>query len=151
MKKEYWKIAGQALLFGIIFFAAFGTVTVLIPNTFFVRMAPITMLDYILLGLTSLLSGLYASFHLHQKKHGNKKCAITAASGGVSGFLGFGCSVCNKVLVLLLGISGVLTYIEPYRPVIGFAGVGLLGYAVYAKGKGLNMPIWIDLQERHTD
>ena len=56
-------------------------------------------------------------------------------SGGVFGFLCFGCSICNQLLILLLVITRVLTYIEPYRPLIGSIGIGLLGYAVYNKGK----------------
>lgn len=136
-ERKYWKIIGYASVYSIIFFVVFGVVTFLIPNKFFARMTQVTALDYIFLIFTSLLLGTYVSFHQYQKKYGSKKCSVAATSGGVFGFLGFGCSVCNKLLILLLGVAGVLTYVEPYRPLIGSTGVVLLGYAVYSKGKGV--------------
>ncbi|MBR9706674.1 hypothetical protein GOV14_06585 [Candidatus Pacearchaeota archaeon] len=135
MKDKFKIIVPYALLFSISFFGVLGIVTVLIPTKFFARMTPITYLDYIFLVLTSVLLGTYVSFHMYLKKHMNKKCTVSAYGGGIFGFLGFGCSICNKILVLLLGAAGVLTYIEPYRPFIGSAGVGLMLYAVYSKGK----------------
>ncbi len=135
--KKYWKIVVYASLYSVIFFVIFGVLTVLIPNKFFARMTSVTMLDYIFLIFTSLLLGMFVSFYQYQKKHGSKKCGVAATSGGVFGFLGFGCSVCNKLLILLLGVAGVLAYVEPYRPLIGSTGIALLGYAVYSKGKSI--------------
>lgn len=137
IERRYWKIAGYASLYSIIFFVVFGVLTVLIPNKFFARMTSVTMLDYIFLIFTSLLLGIYVSFYHYQKKHGSKKCEVAATSGGVFGFLGFGCSVCNKLLILLLGVAGVLMYVESYRALIGSTGIALLGYAVYGKGKSI--------------
>lgn len=133
MNNNKIKIIFNAVIFSFLFFIVFGIVTVLIPNKFFARMTPINSLDYIFLSITSILLGLYMSLHIYQKKHRNKKCTASAYSGGVFGFLGFGCSVCNKILILLLGVAGVMTYVEPYRPFIGSIGVILMGYAVYAK------------------
>lgn len=109
----------NASLYSILFFVAFGIVTVLIPNKIFFRMTSINYLDYLFLTLTSILLGIYTSLHIYQKKQkSNKKCTASAYSGGIFGFLGFGCSICNKILILLLGVAGVLTYIEPYRPLL---------------------------------
>ncbi len=122
------KVWLPALLITLPVFLVFGLVTAVIPNPFFVRMTPLTWLDYFLLVSTSLLIGLYLSVLRYMKKSG--KCAITASGGGVLGFLGFSCVVCNKLLVVLLGVAGVLTYIEPYRYILGFGGLVLLLYAV---------------------
>ncbi|RMF90462.1 MAG: hypothetical protein D6736_06700 [Nitrospinota bacterium] len=137
---SYLGILGYALLFGTGFFLLFGVVTVLIPNRFFLRMTTTTPLDYLFLTLTSGLLGTYLSLHLFQRRQGRGACTVAAYGGGVGGFLGFGCALCNKPLLLLLGVSGVLTYIEPYRPLIGSLGIGLMGYAVYRKGKGIVHP-----------
>jgi len=137
IERKYWKITEFASLYSILFFVVFGVVTVLIPNKYFARMTPVTTLDYIFLIFTSLLLGTYISFHHYQKKQASKKCDVAATSGGVFGFLGFGCSVCNKLLILLLGVVGVLTYVEPYQPLIGSVGMGLMVYAVYIKGQQL--------------
>lgn len=136
-KIKYLAIIPNIVFFSIVFFLVFGILTVLIPNKFFARMTSVTYLDYIILVFTSILLGTYVSFYIYQKKSMNKTCTAAAYSGGIGGFLGFGCPVCNKILVLLLGITGVLTYIEPYRPFIGFAGIGLMSYSVYSKGKDI--------------
>ena len=47
----------------------------------------------------------------------------TAGAGGVLGFLGVACPVCNKVLLLLFGVELLLTYFEPIRVYIAAAGV----------------------------
>lgn len=137
IENKGWIIAGYALLYTSLFFTAFGVVTVLIPNTYFARMTPVTFLDYIFLTLTSILLGLYLSFNRYQKKHTTKKSSTAAYTGGIFGFLSFGCVLCNKILLLLLGVAGVLTYIEPYRPLLGTLGIGLMTYATYAKAKDI--------------
>ena len=136
-KSKYLNLGFYTIIFSSIFFIVFGVVTVLIPNKFFARMASVTALDYIFLVLTSLFLGTYLSLHRYKKKHEGKVCGVAAASGGIGGFLGFGCAICNKLLVLLLGAVGVLTYIEPYRPFIGMAGISLMGFAVYKKSLGV--------------
>jgi len=135
--KKYVTIGIHAVLFSAGLFLLLGMVTVLIPNKFFARMIPVNSLDYIFLILTAILIGTYLSFNRYKKKHPNKKCTAAAYSGGIGGFLGFGCVLCNKILLLILGAGGVLTYVEPYRPIIGSAGIGLMGYAVYQKGKSI--------------
>lgn len=140
MKQSYLSIWLPAFVYSTGFFILFGIVTDLIQNKFFIRMTNITISDYVFLTLTSVLLGTYVSFYRYGKKHSNKACTAATYSGGFFGFLGFGCPVCNKIIVLLLGVTGVLTYIEPYRPFIGSAGIGLMGYAVYSKGKDIWKP-----------
>ena len=135
MEQKYKIMLGYAFCYSVLFFIVFGVVTVLIPNRFFARMNSTTLLDYVFLALTSLLLGIYLSLHQYQKKNTSKTCDIVAAGGGISGFLSFGCAVCNKILIWLFGMAGVLTYIEPYQPIIGFTGIGLLSYAVYNRGR----------------
>ena len=136
-RKEAIRYLLLGLAFSIGIFMLFGSVTALIPNAFFKRMSQATLLDYIFLAITSLLTGAYISLSIYQKRHISRKCDIAAAGGGIGGFLGFGCAVCNKILVWLLGIGGVLTYVEPYRPFIGSVGIGLMSYAVYKKGNAI--------------
>ena len=50
--------------------------------------------------------------------------AKTAGVGGVLGFIGVACPVCNKILLLLFGGDLLLTYFEPVR--IYVTGVGVL-------------------------
>jgi hypothetical protein len=46
--------------------------------------------------------------------------------------LAIGCPVCNKLVVLALGVGGALTYFAPVQPILGFLSVGLLAYALRA-------------------
>ncbi len=135
--KAVRKVAGIAVLFSTVAFLGLGIVTDLIPNRFFLRMVPPNPVDYLFLTLTSVLLGTYISFHMHLKRRASTACTLTAGTGGVGGFLGFGCALCDKLLVLLLGVAGVLTFIEPYKPLFGTIGVLMLGYAVYRSGKAL--------------
>ncbi len=134
MKKTKFIIYG--ILSSLIFFFLFGIVTALIPTDFFRRMSPITILDYVFLILTSMLLGSFISLHYYHKTK-NKLCTSSAVTGGIGGFLGFGCSLCNKLLIFILGVAGVLAYIEPYRPLIGFTGIGLMGLALFSKIKDI--------------
>ena len=61
------------------------------------------------------------------KNHKNLSIAC-ATSGGVLGFLAFACPVCNKLIVLVLGFSGAMTYFAPIQPMLGILGVLLLLY-----------------------
>jgi hypothetical protein len=56
--------------------------------------------------------------------------AKLAGSGGVLGFLGIACPVCNKVLLLLFGGELLLTYYEPIRIYVAALGVAVAALAV---------------------
>ena len=60
-------------------------------------------------------------------------CSIKAAgAGGLLGFFGVACPICNKVLLLLFGGELLLTYYEPARIYLAAAGV-LVAVAVVAR------------------
>ena len=127
-----------AIAIGALFYIIFGAVTAMIPNPFFARMTPVGWLERSSLLITSLLLGAYIGLLYYGKaSRKDKVCNATAASGGIFGFLTFGCSICNKILVLFLGITGVLTYFEPIRPLLGILSTGLLGFAVFAKARNM--------------
>ncbi len=116
------KGAGAALLFLTIT----GVVTGLIPNPIYVRMVPITFLDYLFLFTTSALAGLY---------FGKESCSVLggrlAGLGGLTGFLAFGCPVCNALLLAFFSSSAIMTYFDPLRPFLGVLSTALLGFFVY--------------------
>ena len=124
MRKTDRKLKTKSLVMGIsaalIIFLVFGIVTVLITNNFFIRMTPVLWYDYVFLILIALLSGAYTGLW-HYNKHSSKpidnKCNYTAAGGAVGGLFSFGCAICNKLLVLLLGLSGVVAYFMPIQPI----------------------------------
>ena len=126
----------------LLIFFIFGIVTVLIKNPFFIRMTPVYWYDYVFLVLTSILSGAYIGlwhYNKNNQKNINSKCDYAATGGSVGGFFSFGCAICNKLLIWILGLSGVLAYFMPIQPILGVVSVILLGYAVYLQAKILLM------------
>lgn len=110
-----------------IVFALLGTLTALWQNPFFIRMTPITNWDFVILSLEAALIGLYLGVRA-------PACGIVRPGlGGVLGFLGFGCSICNQVLMFIFGGTFLLTYFEPYRYIFGFAGIAILLLALGRK------------------
>ena len=98
-------------------FLLLGTITALWNNSFFIRMTEVSGWDYIILSFESLLIGLF--FGIQAPHCATKKAGI----GGVLGFFGFSCSVCNKILLLLFGSSFLLSYFEPVRHYVGALGI----------------------------
>jgi len=122
-------------------FLLFGTVTALWSNPFFIRMTEVSDLDYVILGFETILIGLFFGIRA-------QKCAVKKTGfGGIFGFLGFGCSLCNKLLLLLFGSSFLLTYFEPIRYYVGVTGILIFSFALFQK---LSLPV-LDHAEIKTD
>ena len=112
---------------GVVAFALVGTLTALWNNPFFVRMTPAAGFELALLTVQSLLGGLYLGLR-------TPACAIkTAGSGGILGFLGVACPVCNKILVAIFGSGLLLSYFEPVRLYVGLVGTVALWFALDRK------------------
>ncbi|MBI3026993.1 hypothetical protein HYY70_02675 [Candidatus Woesearchaeota archaeon] len=146
MKKAINKLAINSIIIGsvvaFIVFLVFGTVTVLIKNPFFIRMTHVHWYDYIFLILTALLTGVYACLYHYNKSNKesfDKKCNYTAAGGIVGGLFSFGCAICNKLLVFLLGLSGVMVYFMPLQPILGVISIAILSYAVYIQLRNMDI------------
>ncbi|MBI2148918.1 hypothetical protein HYU23_04510 [Candidatus Woesearchaeota archaeon] len=132
----------KSIVIGIIaalaIFIILGAVTVLIPNKFYIRMTPIHFYDYIFLVFTSILSGVYIGLW-HYTRNTVSKCSYAATGGAIGGFFSFGCALCNKLLIFILGTSAVALYFIPIQLYLGVLSMILLGYAVYKQHKFLSM------------
>ncbi|NOZ80499.1 MAG: hypothetical protein GXP63_02405 [DPANN group archaeon] len=120
----------MGLLTSIGLILLFGIPTALIPTPWFVRMIPSTFSDYAFLVLTAVLLGAYLGVHLY-KKNSSPLCDTVSFSGGLAGFLAFGCPICNQLLVLLFGTTALLAYLEPYRPILGSVSTAILAGALW--------------------
>ena len=106
-------------------FLVLGTVAVLWENPIFIRMTPAGNIEIILLGAMSVLLGAYVAIR-------RPACSVrTAGTGGVLGFIGVACPVCNKLLMLLFGGELLLTYFEPVRIYVAAAGTLVVAVAVW--------------------
>lgn len=116
-------------------FIVLGTVAALWENPLFIRMTPAGDFEILLLGALSVLLGVYVAVR-------RPACSVrTAGTGGVLGFLGVACPVCNKLMMMIFGGELLLSYYEPVRVYVAAAGVLVMAAAV-----------WIELaRRRETD
>lgn len=50
--------------------------------------------------------------------------------GAALTYFAVGCPVCNKIVLLVLGWNGAITWFEPFQPVLQLAAIGLLIWAI---------------------
>ena len=135
---RFWSIAalyaaGSALLLGI--------PTKLIPTPLFSRVVPTSPQDYAIWIVSALLLGpllsLMTLYPMPSPKATPGKGSLAGtgrAFGGVLlSFFSVGCPVCNKVVVLLLGLGGAMTVFNPLRPYLGLASIVLLSVTLFLR------------------
>jgi hypothetical protein len=131
LRSTRWRVAAYGLGVGGATFCAIGLPTAVVPNPLFARMIPTRPQDYLFLGLTTLLATLLGATYALPSS-----CPLQEGKFTISGLLSFlaiGCPVCNKLVVLLLGASGALTFFAPLQPVLAGASLLLLGYSLYIR------------------
>lgn len=135
MQINHWKYALLATLASVILFFLFALPSAVIPNTFFIRMTPPTIYEWFVLITTAILGGTYIGLYYYKKQQQNTKAACAVTGGSFLGFLTYGCAFCNKILIFILGISGIMTYFLPIQPYLGGVGIILLSYGIYDLSK----------------
>jgi len=137
---RFWSLSalyalGAALLIGI--------PTVLIPNAFFVRMTPSGTLDYSIWLLSALLIGpllaLATLYPTPPQQPKERTGTLRTLFGFLLSFFSVGCPICNKIVVLLLGMSGAMTLFDPLRPLLGLAALLLLATTLYLRIRVLRL------------
>ncbi len=107
-----------------------GVPTVLIPTPVFARSVPVQWWSYPVLAATAVLSGLIFATYIRTSAVPAKRQLRISLGGGMLSMFAVGCPACNKIAVILLGMSGALNLWAPVQPVIGVASVGLLAWAL---------------------
>src|SRR5215471_7426849 len=146
------KILGGKMLFGFRFWSLsalyavgsallLGIPTRLIPTPLFSRMVPTSPQDYAIWTVSALLLGpllsLMTLYPMPSPKATQGKGSLAgtwrAFGGALLSFFSVGCPVCNKVVVLLLGLGGAMTIFNPLRPFLGLASIVLLGVTLFLR------------------
>jgi hypothetical protein len=124
---RFWVLAVPAtVLAGLVI----GIPTAVVPSPLFTRMTPVRPLDAVFWVVTSVLLGLLGATYLVPRRDDTGGVEHEAVGGGVLSVLAVGCPLCNKLVVLALGVSGALTYFAPIQPLLGLASVALLAYSL---------------------
>lgn len=110
--------------------------TDLIDTPVFSREIPPTWWSWPALVLTAVLTGLLVATYVNPVQPDDRRTRRGGWIGGTLTFFAVGCPVCNKIVLVLLGTSGALTWFEPLQPVLQLAAVVLLGWALRARLRG---------------
>lgn len=101
--------------------------TAVLPTPWFWREIPTPAWAYPVLGLVAVLSGLVAATYVRAPDGpGGRR----ASAGALLGFFAVGCPVCNKLVLLVLGYTGALTWFEPVQPFLAVLAVAGLTAAL---------------------
>jgi len=116
-----------------------GIPTAVVPNSYFSRMTPVRPQDYMFLAITAVLTGLLAASYTVPFS-GHQAVASKVSAAGVLSVLAIGCPICNKVVLLLLGVSGAMAYWAPLQPALGALSVVLLGLTLWIRVSRFSAP-----------
>jgi hypothetical protein len=95
IRRGWFRPAAKGVLAALISFLLLGTVSALWDNPLFFRMTPAGDFEIFVLLAMSVLLGAYVAIR-------RPFCSLKmAGGGGLLGFIGIACPVCNKVLLLL--------------------------------------------------
>ena len=116
-----------AVVAGVGYAILIGIPMVMIDTPWFGRMTPVRPQDRIVWVVSAVLMGLIAATFVRWPRNvANKRVTV----GGFLSYLAIGCPICNKVAIMLLGVSGALTFFGPAQLVLGILSVLLLGWAL---------------------
>ena len=104
--------------------------TAIIDNPLFVRMTPTRDEDYAIWVATGVLVGLIVATY-SVSATGTQQSRL--ASGGLLSILAVGCPICNKLVVLLIGTSGALTFFAPLQLYLGLGAISLLVWTLWIR------------------
>ncbi len=113
---------------------AIGIPTGIIQTEFYARMTPVLWWNYPVWALSSLLTGLLVATYVR-----DPAIPVPATEGGKTilgnmlSLFAVGCPICNKLVVMAIGVSGALNWFAPIQPVLAVGSLGLLSYAVWAR------------------
>lgn len=113
-----------------------GIPTDLIDTPVFFREIPPTWWAWPAVIVTSVLGGLLVATYVSPVQPEDRGTRRRGWVGGMLTFFAVGCPVCNKIVLVLLGTSGALTWFEPVQPVLQLASVVLLVWALRARLQG---------------
>ena len=83
-----------------------------------------------MLAATAVLSGLIFATYIRTGAEPAERQLRISAGGGLLSMFAVGCPACNKIAVILLGLSGALHLWAPVQPVLGVASVSMLAWAL---------------------
>ncbi|MDX5961901.1 hypothetical protein SIM91_00810 [Rhodococcus opacus] len=130
--RRRWLVA----LFGMVVAAlAVGIPTDVVPTSLYQRMTPVLWWNYPVWAVTAVLSGLILATYVRTDAPSATSSRV-GVGGNVLSLLAVGCPICNKLVVMAVGITGALNVWAPLQPVLGVVSLGLLSWALWRRLRG---------------
>ena len=123
-----------AVIAGVVTAAVIGIPTGMIETPWYTRMTPVLWWNYPVWALSSILTGALVATYVR-----DLSVPLPATQGGKTfagsmlSLFAVGCPICNKLVVMAIGVSGALTWFAPVQPVLAVGSLGLLTYALWAR------------------
>ena len=129
-----WAVAAAVTVIAAL---VIGVPTGVVPTPFYTRMTPVLWWNYPVWVVSSMLEGLLVATYVRvgpvaapEAGPAERPRTARALGAGLLSAFAVGCPICNKLVVLAIGVSGALSYWAPVQPVLAAASVALLGYAL---------------------
>lgn len=112
-----------------------GIPTGIIRTPVYTRMTPVLWWNYPVWTATSILCGLIAATYVRSPLHA-ERAGKSSIGASVISLFAVGCPVCNKLVVMAVGVSGALNFWAPIQPILGVASLGVLLLALRSRLRG---------------
>ena len=111
-----------------------GIPTGVIETSWYQRMTPVLWWNYPVWALTSMLTGaLLATYVRDSTVEVPPSQGTKTLMGSMLSLFAVGCPICNKLVVMAIGVSGALNLFAPIQPVLAVGSIVLLTYALWAR------------------
>jgi hypothetical protein len=122
------------ILAAVVVALAIGIPTGIIETSWYTRMTPVLWWNYPVWAATVVLSGALAATYV---RDADTPVPVTEGGKTLTGttlsLFAVGCPICNKLVVLALGVGGALSWFAPIQPFLAVASLALLAYALWAR------------------
>lgn len=111
-----------------------GIPTGIVETPWYSRMTPVLWWNYPVWVVSSVLTGALVATYVRQpaemveSTQGGRTLA-----GSALALFAVGCPICNKLVVMALGVSGALTWFAPAQPFLAVASLAILAYALRSR------------------
>lgn len=111
-----------------------GVPTGIIHTSWYTRMTPVLWWNYPVWMVSAVLTGALVASYVRDPAMPVpvSQSGKTILGSGLSLFA-VGCPICNKLVVMAIGVSGALTWFAPLQPVLALGSLALLSYALWER------------------
>ncbi|MEU5976914.1 hypothetical protein [Streptomyces sp. NPDC047315] len=136
-RPRQWAVA---VVVAVLAAAVIGVPTGVVPSSLYTRMTPVVWWNYPVWAGSSILMGLLVATYAGgpTPRTAPRPRGARAIAAGVLSVFAVGCPVCNKLVVLALGMSGAMTYWAPAQPVLAVISLALLAHALVRRLRTAN-------------